>query len=245
MSNPFKYFKDKVEIWAVMEKPKSNDYYKPMDDTFTKEVEYDARPHFPVSPEPDWEDGKIVYEGKDYIIYYGGLDDKDYSIAIPLPKEKVKNETMNIDKIGYLESIMEKFGEAHTLLARTNLPKEQYNPISSLLAHAKIELFTFYSAMKKEFPEQQDIPMEKDGWVTEKPAITKDCIMLVATWWKDHWETTAFDIIAADGEDDDGKPCWYWSVLEHGDEWGDLDDIHGQCYKIIHFPQSPKEEKES
>lgn len=49
-----------------------------------------------------------------------------------------------------LEAIMTKFGEAHILLARTRLPTDEYQPISSLLAEAKVELFKFYSKFKKE-----------------------------------------------------------------------------------------------
>jgi len=47
-----------------------------------------------------------------------------------------------------LESIMSKFGEAHNMLARTKLSKEEYQPISSLLATAKVELFNYYYELK-------------------------------------------------------------------------------------------------
>jgi len=43
---------------------------------------------------------------------------------------------------------MSKFGEVHNMLARTNLSKEDYQPISSLLATAKVELFNIYYELK-------------------------------------------------------------------------------------------------
>lgn len=47
-----------------------------------------------------------------------------------------------------LESCMSKFGEAHNMLARTKLSKEDYQPISTLLASAKVELFNIYYEFK-------------------------------------------------------------------------------------------------
>lgn len=54
----------------------------------------------------------------------------------------------NTDVVRRLESVMSKFGEAHNMLARTKLSKEDYQPISSLLATAKIELFNIYYELK-------------------------------------------------------------------------------------------------
>lgn len=53
-----------------------------------------------------------------------------------------------LSPIEKLESIMSKFGEAHSMLARTKLSKEEYQPISSLLATAKVELFNYYYELK-------------------------------------------------------------------------------------------------
>ena len=52
-------------------------------------------------------------------------------------------------QINKLNSIMSKFGEAHNMLARTSLSKKEYQPISSLLATAKVELFNFYLEIKE------------------------------------------------------------------------------------------------
>lgn len=49
-----------------------------------------------------------------------------------------------------LSEVMQKFGEVHNMLARTTLPKEEYNPISNLLAVAKVELFNIYYDLKNE-----------------------------------------------------------------------------------------------
>ena len=48
------------------------------------------------------------------------------------------------DAIEVLKDIMLKFGNAHDMLAKSKLTKEEYQPISSLLAKGKIELFNFY-----------------------------------------------------------------------------------------------------
>ena len=49
-----------------------------------------------------------------------------------------------------LEDVMSKFGEAHNMMARTKLSKEEYQPISSLMATAKVELFNIYYELKNE-----------------------------------------------------------------------------------------------
>lgn len=54
----------------------------------------------------------------------------------------------NTDVVRRLESVMSKFGEAHNMMARTKLSKEDYQPISSLMAKAKVELFNIYYELK-------------------------------------------------------------------------------------------------
>lgn len=51
-------------------------------------------------------------------------------------------------EIEKLSGIMSKLGEAHNMLAKTSLSKEEYQPISGLLASAKVELFNFYNEHK-------------------------------------------------------------------------------------------------
>lgn len=48
------------------------------------------------------------------------------------------------------EECMSQLGEAHNLLAKTNLSKKEYEPISGLLAKAKVELFKIYYGFKNE-----------------------------------------------------------------------------------------------
>ncbi len=54
----------------------------------------------------------------------------------------------NTDVVRRLESVMSKFGEAHNMMARTKLSKEDYQPISSLMSKAKVELFNIYYELK-------------------------------------------------------------------------------------------------
>lgn len=49
-----------------------------------------------------------------------------------------------------LEDVMSKFGEAHNMMAGTKLSKEEYQPISSLMATAKVELFNIYYELKNQ-----------------------------------------------------------------------------------------------
>lgn len=56
----------------------------------------------------------------------------------------------NTNVVRRLEDVMSKFGEAHNMMARTKLPKEEYQPISSLMATAKVELFNIYYELKNQ-----------------------------------------------------------------------------------------------
>jgi len=161
MSNPFKYFKDKKEIWADWVKPTRNNY--PQFETFDDVLNhYNSRPHFPVSPEPDWEDGKIVYEGKDFKIEW-----------------LVKTSSYQGNAEYYIESEKKanlKYSEWSkwdgNCMAKTEkpipiaipLPKEAKVAIDPR-EYAKIAAKNegVYTPKLKS-KEQQDIPMEKD-WV--------------------------------------------------------------------------------
>lgn len=59
-------------------------------------------------------------------------------------------EPLGEDAIEVLKDIMLKFGNAHDMLAKSKLTKEEYQPISSLLAKGKIELFNFYQLYRKQ-----------------------------------------------------------------------------------------------
>ncbi len=75
--------------------------------------------------------------------------------------EDVEN---NVSIVRRLEDIMSQFGEAHNMLAKTSLSKDEYQPISSLLATAKIGLFNIYNELKNKITwahkveSQQPIP---------------------------------------------------------------------------------------
>ncbi len=57
-------------------------------------------------------------------------------------------KTKKSDLIIKLEDCMSKFGEAHNLLAKTDLHMDKYKPISVLLSKAKVELFNVYNELK-------------------------------------------------------------------------------------------------
>jgi len=66
----------------------------------------------------------------------------------PIPPAEEKTDAVELIEI--LESAMTDFGEAHNLLAKSTLPREEYNPISGLLAKAKVELFKVYRSLKSQ-----------------------------------------------------------------------------------------------
>ena len=160
MSNPFKYFKDKKEIWSDIPEPKHFEYtwdevvntgwYK------KKHDEWVARPHFTVSHEPDWEDGKIVepnvhfrWQDKYECSLNWNCDCENggecrkpkanptWRIAIPLPKEP------------------ETFYYCQHDIENDNGKCEIQCP------HCK----AYYLPLEKQMKEQQDIPMDKDGGI--------------------------------------------------------------------------------
>lgn len=78
------------------------------------------------------------------------IKDDSGSVSLPFGKQTV---------VCRFEDAMSKLGEAHNLLAKTKLPTEEYQPISSLMATAKVELFNIYNEIKNE---TKDILTRKD-----------------------------------------------------------------------------------
>ena len=77
-----------------------------------------------------------------------------------------------------------------------------------------------------------------DGWLTEKPVFTTDCILLTAVFINKEWEYQSFLKKWALGENEKGEKAWYISVcdLKDGEEWGDIADLQADRYKIVEFP---------
>ena len=61
---------------------------------------------------------------------------------------QIISEIEKVEVVKGIESCMHKFGDAHTMLAKTCLSEDEYNPISHLLADAKVELFKIYNQIK-------------------------------------------------------------------------------------------------
>jgi len=78
-----------------------------------------------------------------------------------------------------------------------------------------------------------------DGWLTEKPEFTEDCLLLTATNWRgEDWSYCVFEITKTDCYDGSG---WYWGIFNDGEEWGDIADLKADKYKIL--PSINKKEK--
>jgi len=142
MNQPFKYFKDKKEIWADFERPKSTD---------SNEVwrAFADRPHFTVSPEPDWEDGKIVEEGVHFI-----FEDSCDKIRCHCPCHK------NPGIIHIAACCKNGWIEMNKKTIAIPLPKECCSICGSELVGGNCKRCT--EKLCKPFPEQQDIPMDKE-----------------------------------------------------------------------------------
>jgi hypothetical protein len=64
------------------------------------------------------------------------------------------------------------------------------------------------------------------NWTKEKPIFTKECLLLTACWFKDHYEYSIFQIKKVDFDDK-----WYWGWLTgEGEEYGDLADLKADLY---------------
>ncbi len=71
--------------------------------------------------------------------------------------------------------------------------------------------------------------METNKWINELPEITKPCIIICAKYntWR-HWDYNLFEI------DDQLR------VLQDGDWWGEIDELHADKYMIIDLPKKEK-----
>lgn len=77
-------------------------------------------------------------------------------------------------EIRNLEDILLRFGEAHNMLAKTSLSKEEYQPISGLLAKAKVELFNFCNDHKAALQNKvSDEEPNKDDIIKEAKRLWK------------------------------------------------------------------------
>jgi len=81
-------------------------------------------------------------------------------------------------------------------------------------------------------------------WTKEKPEFKKECVLVTATKYNRNIEAidyyyTIWQIKQIDGEDEDGNTAWYWGLLNgDGEEYGALEDLRADYYRIISDPES-------
>jgi len=150
MTNPFKYDKAKNEIWEDYPAPNKYEYGSTLTELRRFEntlANYNTRPHFTVSPEPDWEDGKIVRQDIDFKIrwsnglaaWQGDRSHKDdVEIAIPLPKEAEIDE--------YVDNWM---GSMEKKTTQKPKPEQQDIPMGKI-AQAFIDAYKEFNPNMKE-----------------------------------------------------------------------------------------------
>lgn len=85
--------------------------------------------------------------------------------------------------------------------------------------------------------QSESTPSIEDGWMKEKPEFKEECILITANWHNGSdfpcWNYRIFEIKKLDGETDDGEYGWYFGIMYEGEEWGDLEDVYAQLYKVI------------
>lgn len=139
------------------------------------------------------------------------------------------------DEFEKLSGIMSKLGEAHNMLAKTSLSKEEYQQISGLLAKAKDELFNFYNEHKAaalqnkvsdEEPNKDDIIKEaKRLWnIPNKVEAVKLVMKLgyslkdAKAYCEDNFDRKVSDISAEE-----------WKVFSHTSALGNTGDYMSDC----------------
>ena len=94
------------------------------------------------------------------------------------------------------------------------------------------------AAMKEMYQAGQQ--SQKEEWVKEKP--DKECVFIAANPYRrnnEHlkWDYSMWQIKYLEGEDEEGNPALYLGLLNgEGEEWGPLEDLEAEHYKIISTP---------
>jgi hypothetical protein len=97
-------------------------------------------------------------------------------------------------------------------------------------------------AAMEEYKNQFTDQGKEAGWITEKPDFKGECVFVTATTYNRNdegliWDYKVWQIKKLDGENDKGEEIWYWGLLNgDGEEWGDLEDLRADMYKIISAP---------
>ena len=166
MSNPFKYFKDKKEIWADVREPKIADY--PLNSKWSWGYQnalatYNSRPHFPVSPELD---AMLAHEQV--------IDRTEFDVYTPKANYKCPAcKHTFLDKSGH--GCMKGYLEADKIVWETlkpiaiPLPKEpkEYTPLNA------------YMELNPHL-DKQDIPMDKE--YSDDELLTMATKLLFVIW---------------------------------------------------------------
>ncbi len=70
-------------------------------------------------------------------------------------------------------------------------------------------------------------------WTPIKPKFKKECLLLTASKWKDEWTYNSWWVRKV--EDGDGK--WFMELCTiDGDEWGELEELEADIYRVINIP---------
>lgn len=72
-------------------------------------------------------------------------------------------------------------------------------------------------------------------WSKIKPNFNEECILIVATWFKNnhnlHWEYTLYTVEKIQGYNSKDEPSYYWGLIcDDGEEWGDITDLKADLY---------------
>ena len=70
-------------------------------------------------------------------------------------------------------------------------------------------------------------------WTKKKPKLSKECILLTATYYSNTWNVIAFSINKVEDSE-----SWYWALCDlDGYENDAYEDLSADLYMVIDYPK--------
>ena len=82
-----------------------------------------------------------------------------------------------------------------------------------------------------------------EEWIKEKPYFKDECVFMTATTYSRNnenidWDYSVWQTKWIEGVNDNDEPAMYLGLLNgEGEEWGALEDLQADLYKIISAPK--------
>ena len=127
-----------------------------------------------------------------------------------------------VDYKEYGKQILKSISD--TFLKPENLSKASFNDQAVIQAVGE-------TILNFPLPEPSPpLPVNMEGWVSDRPVNDREFIMVTATLIKDRWNYTAWEVSEIPGEG-------YFGLCElDGEEWGPYEDLSADLYFILPSP---------